>query len=244
MSAAQGRSYEDLYSRYCIPFEPELLDFNAAFGGPNPVIVEIGFGMGAATALIARANPEKNYLGLEVHRPGIGRLLWEIGRRGLSNIRIIEHDAVEVMEKMIPPASLEGIHLFFPDPWPKKRHHKRRLIRRPFTDTLAEKLRPGGYLYMVTDWEDYALRALSELSATGTLENPSGGFAPPRGWRPETKFERKGLDKGHEVRELYFIRGSHTPPDPAEGSAEGPAGAGSPAVLPLPGGRARAEDEA
>lgn len=170
------------------------------------MIVEIGFGMGAATALIAQANPERNYLGLEVHRPGIGRLLWEIERRGLSNIRIIEHDAVEVMEGMIAPASLEGIHLFFPDPWPKKRHHKRRLIRRPFTDTLAERLRPGGYLYMVTDWEDYALWALSELSAAGSLENPYGGFAPPRDWRPETEFERKGLDKRHEVRELYFVR--------------------------------------
>jgi tRNA (guanine-N7-)-methyltransferase len=206
MSAAQSRSYEELYHRYCIPFSPAHFDFRESFGGANPLIVEIGFGMGAATALIARANPEKNYLGLEVHRPGIGRLLWEIERQGLSNIRIIEHDAVEVMERMIPPASVEGIHLFFPDPWPKKRHHKRRLIRRPFTDTLAEKLKPGGYLYMVTDWEDYALWALSELSAAGALENPYGGFAPPRDWRPETKFERKGLDKRHEVRELYFVR--------------------------------------
>jgi tRNA (guanine-N7-)-methyltransferase len=180
------------------------MDYAAVFGNGAPVIAEIGFGMGTATAIIAADNPEKNYLGIEVHRPGIGRLLWEIEQRSLSNIRIIEHDAVEVFEKMIPPLSLEGIHLFFPDPWPKTRHHKRRLVQRPFTHTLAARLKPNGYLYMVTDWEDYALSALDELAATNPLVNTCGGFAESREWRPRTSFERKGLAKAHQVRELFF----------------------------------------
>ncbi|MDR0624727.1 MAG: tRNA (guanosine(46)-N7)-methyltransferase TrmB [Treponema sp.] len=206
MSGAQRRSRETLAPVYCLPFEPRLLNTRAVFGNDRPLIVEIGFGMGTATALIAENNPEKNYLGLEVHRPGVGRLLWEIGNRGLENIRVIEHDAVETLETMIPPASVEGFHIFFPDPWPKKRHHKRRLITRPFTGVLAEKLRPGGYVYMVTDWEDYADWALAELSATPGLSNPHGGFAPPQDWRPKTKFEEKGLAKDHRVRELFFIK--------------------------------------
>jgi tRNA (guanine-N7-)-methyltransferase len=182
------------------------MNFAPIFGNDNPVIVEIGFGMGLATALIAGENPAQNYIGIEVHRPGIGRLLWEIGQRSLSNIRIIEHDAAEVFEKMIPPRSLEGIHLFFPDPWPKKRHHKRRLIKRPFTAVLAAGLKPGGYLYMVTDWEDYAAWALAELGATDGLVNVCDGFAPPQNWRPRTAFEKKGLAKNHQVKELFFYK--------------------------------------
>ena len=177
----------------------------AVFGNGNPVIAEIGFGMGTATAVIAGENPANNYLGIEVHRPGVGRLLWEIEQRSLANIRIVEYDAAQVFEKMIPPRSLEGIHLFFPDPWPKKRHHKRRLIQRPFTETLAARLKPRGYVYMVTDWEDYAQWALIELAATNGLVNTCGGFAEPRAWRPHTKFEQKGLAKAHQVRELFFI---------------------------------------
>jgi tRNA (guanine-N7-)-methyltransferase len=214
MSDAQKRSYETLSSRFCIPFADaggELLAYRLSFGNENPVTVEIGFGMGIATAMIAEANPAMNYLGLEVHRPGIGRLLWEIENRNLSNIRIIEHDAVEVLQKMIPNHSVTAFHIFFPDPWPKKRHHKRRLITRPFTDLLAEKMKPGAYLYMVTDWEDYGNWALAELSATPGLANPygggvQGGFAPHQEWRPITKFERKGIEKNHEVREIYFVK--------------------------------------
>jgi tRNA (guanine-N7-)-methyltransferase len=205
MSPAQRRSYETLAPAFCIPFESLPGDFQKIFGNDNPLTVEIGFGMGIATARIAEKNPHKNYLGVEVHRPGIGRLLWEIEQRGLKNIRIIEHDAVEVLDK-IPPASAEGFHIFFPDPWPKKRHHKRRLITRPFTDTLADKLRTGGYVYMVTDWEHYGDWALAELSATPGLANPHQGFAPPQDWRPRTKFEEKGLAKNHRVRELYFVK--------------------------------------
>jgi tRNA (guanine-N7-)-methyltransferase len=217
MSHAQRRSYEELFPRYGVSLSAGegpavvfsgLLEYTELFGNDKPLTIEIGFGMGIATARIAEEHPENNYLGIEVHRPGIGRLLWEIEKRGLENIRIIEHDAVSVLEKHIPDGSAAAFHVFFPDPWPKKRHHKRRLMTRPFTDLLAQKLRAGGYVYMVTDWVEYGEWALGELSATPGLGNPyagfAGGFAPRQSWRPETKFERKGLDKRHELRELYF----------------------------------------
>jgi tRNA (guanine-N7-)-methyltransferase len=203
-TAAQQRAYDALAGLLLLPFENKELDYAAVFGNSNPVVAEIGFGMGIATSIIAKNHPGINYLGIEVHRPGIGKLLWEIEQNSLANIRIIEYDAVEVFENMIPPGSLEGIHLFFPDPWPKKRHHKRRLVKRPFTDTLAAKLKPSGYLYMVTDWEDYALWALDELEATKELCNTAEHFAPPKSWRPQTRFEAKGLAKNHQVKELFF----------------------------------------
>lgn len=204
MSEAQRRAYETLLPRYGIPYNPAPLDYEALFGTARPPIIEIGFGMGCATAQIAQDNPGVHYLGIEVHRPGIGRLLWEIERRHLGNLRIIEADAVEVLETMIPDGSVQGFHLFFPDPWPKKRHHKRRLMTRPFTNLLARTLCPGGYIYMVTDWAGYGEWALGELAATPKLENPYSGFAQPRLWRPQTAFERKGLDKAHEVYEIVF----------------------------------------
>ncbi|MDR2518551.1 MAG: tRNA (guanosine(46)-N7)-methyltransferase TrmB [Spirochaetaceae bacterium] len=198
MSPAQRRSYDALFPRYGIAFDPQQpvsLD---------PLVIEIGFGMGAATAEIALSNPAVNYLGIEVYRCGIGRLLWEIERMGLENIRIIEHDGVEVLETMIADRSVEGFHLFFPDPWPKKRHRKRRLVSRPFTDTLAAKLKAGGYLYMVTDWEDYAQSALRELSAAPGLANAYDDFAPPQAWRPCTAFEQKARAQNRPVWELFF----------------------------------------
>ncbi|MDR1400301.1 MAG: tRNA (guanosine(46)-N7)-methyltransferase TrmB [Treponema sp.] len=207
MSDAQRRSYETLFSCYGVPFEASVLDYTSVFGRRNPLIIEIGFGMGIATAMIAEANPDVNYLGIEVHRPGIGKLLWEIERRNLSNVRIIEHDAVEALECMIPVASVAGFHIFFPDPWPKKRHHKRRLITRAFAGLLVSRLIPGGYLYMVTDWAEYGAWALAELSATEGLVNVYDGFAIPQSWRPETRFERKGIEKQHSVWELYFKQG-------------------------------------
>jgi tRNA (guanine-N7-)-methyltransferase len=206
MSDAQRRSYETLGSRYCIPFQKETIKPTSVFENENPVVVEIGFGMGVATAALAEANPHINYLGLEVHRPGVGRLLWEIERRKLQNIRIVEHDAVEVLQSMIGDGSVRGFHIFFPDPWPKKRHHKRRLIQRPFTDTLAEKLENSGYLYLATDWEEYGTWALEVLSQTPNLKNPYGGFAPRQSWRPYTKFEQKGLQQERQVWELYFVK--------------------------------------
>ncbi|MDR0322302.1 MAG: tRNA (guanosine(46)-N7)-methyltransferase TrmB [Treponema sp.] len=204
-TTAQRKAYDSLSFQFLIPVCEEKLDFSKIFNNTN-ITMEIGFGSGLATAEIAQANQDKNYLGIEVHRPGIGRLLWEIEKRSLSNIKIIEYDAVHVAQKMIPTGSLDAIHLFFPDPWQKKRHRKRRLVKRPFTETLADCLKPGGYLYMVTDWEDYALAALEELSATASLKNSFDGFAPPQPWRPGTRFEQKGLAKSHVIRELYFTK--------------------------------------
>jgi tRNA (guanine-N7-)-methyltransferase len=206
MSDAQRRSYEKLFPLYCIPYEKRILDLRALFGNDHPVVVEIGFGMGSATAQLADQNRNINYIGIEVHRPGVGKLLWEIEQRGLENIRIIEHDAVEVLQDMLGVESVDAFHVFFPDPWPKKRHHKRRLIKRPFTDLLVTRMKRGAYFYMATDWADYGTWALAELSATPGLENPYPGFAPRQEWRPLTKFEKKGLDKAHEVSEIYMVR--------------------------------------
>ena len=206
-TTAQKKAYDSLSGNFLLPFCEEKLDFSRIFAnGSENITMEIGFGSGFATAAIAQANPDKNYLGIEVHRSGIGRLLWEIEKRSLVNIKIIEYDAAAVAEKMIAQNSLDAVHVFFPDPWPKKRHHKRRLIQRPFTQILAGCLKPGGYLYMATDWEDYALAALEELAATETLRNAYEGFASPQLWRPKTRFEEKGLAQEHEIREIYFLK--------------------------------------
>jgi len=206
MSVAQKRSYDTLFHRYSIPFEKKIIKYENYFKNSNSITIEIGFGMGIATAQIAEDNPDKNYLGIEVHKPGIGRLLWEIENRKLENIYIIEHDAVEVLEDMICDNSITAFHIFFPDPWHKKRHHKRRLITRPFTNTLSAKLIDKGYIYIVTDWNDYGNWALEELSATSNLVNTYNGFAPSQSWRPETKFEKKGIVKQHNVYELFFTK--------------------------------------
>jgi tRNA (guanine-N7-)-methyltransferase len=203
---AQKKAYQELSEKYLIPYKEEYLNFKDVFNNSENVILEIGFGSGFATARIAEANPEKNYLGVEVHKPGIGRLLREIENQKISNIRIIEYDVIDVVQKMIPESSLSAIHIFFPDPWPKKRHRKRRLIQRPFTDFLGNCLKPNGYLYMVTDWEDYAFHAVEELNSTPLLKNTCENFAPPQEWRPKTRFEEKGLAKEHVIRELMFIR--------------------------------------
>ncbi len=206
MTPTQQKDYQELSDRWCIPYGDGQLNYAQIFNNTNPVTVEIGFGMGKATAIIAADNPDKNYLGLEVHRPGVGKLLGEIRRRNLENIYIVEHDALEVLEKMIPDGSVSGFHIFFPDPWPKKKHHKRRLVQRPNTDLITKKLVPGGYLYMATDWEPYAEFALEQLEQTPGLKNKYQGFAPHQEWRPETRFEEKGLDKNHVIRELFFLR--------------------------------------
>ena len=205
MSDAQKRSYSNLAPRFCVLPEDEC-NYEKLFGNSNPVIIEIGFGSGLATAIIAEENPGINYLGIEVYRPGIGRLLWEIEKRSLENIRIIEGDAAEVLD-CLPSEAAGGFHIFFPDPWPKKRHHKRRLITRSFTEKIVKCLKPGAYVYMVTDWIDYADWALIQLSATGGLINRNEGFAAPQSWRPKTRFETKGLSQNHEIRELFFIKG-------------------------------------
>ncbi|MCL2271209.1 MAG: tRNA (guanosine(46)-N7)-methyltransferase TrmB [Treponema sp.] len=205
-TTAQKKAYELFSDGFLIPFSQDFIDFEKIFYNKNDITLEIGFGSGTATAEIAQANQNKNYLGIEVHRPGIGRLLWEIEKRKLSNIRIIEHDAADVIEKMIPQGSLEAVHVFFPDPWPKKKHRKRRLIQKPFTEMLSDLLKENGYFYMVTDWEDYALHALDELKNSRGLKNAYKDFAEKRTWRPKTKFEEKGLAKDYTIRELFFLR--------------------------------------
>lgn len=206
MTPTQQKDYEELSGCWCIPFQEGHLNYTQIFNNTNPVVIEIGFGMGKATALIAAANPTINYLGIEVHRPGVGKLLGEIRRRNLENVYIIQHDALEVLEKMIPDSSVSGFHIFFPDPWQKKKHHKRRLVQRPHTELMTKKLMKGGYLYMATDWEPYADFALEQLEQTPSLVNKFQGFAPHQEWRPETRFEEKGLDKNHIIRELFFLR--------------------------------------
>jgi len=206
VSSAQGRHHEQDMPRWGIPYAAELLDLDRVFGRPAAKILEIGFGMGETTALIAAAHPENDYLGIEVHTPGVGSLLKEIGERGLTNLRIIQHDAVPVLRDMIPAAALSGVHIFFPDPWPKKRQQKRRLIQPPLVHLLASRLMPGGALHCATDWEEYAQQMLEVLSAEPLLENTSDAYAPRPDYRPQTKFESRGLRLGHGVWDVIFRR--------------------------------------
>jgi tRNA (guanine-N7-)-methyltransferase len=203
---AQRRARESLLPRFGIPFSREPIDLDDVFARAAPKILEIGFGMGETTADIAARHPDNDYLGVEVHSPGVGALLKRIDGLGLTNVRIIQHDAVEVLEHMIGPASLAGAHLFFPDPWPKKRHHKRRLIQPPFVSLLASRLKPGGIVHAATDWEDYANQMLEALSAEPLLVNAAAGFAQRPDWRPRTKFEGRGLKLGHKVWDVVFRR--------------------------------------
>jgi len=206
MGSGQVRALAELAPRYVLPFAATCADFAAAFGRSAPHIVEIGFGMGDATAQIALARPEIDFIGIEVHPPGVGALLQRIEERGLANLRIVQHDAVEVLQQMVAPASLAGVHVFFPDPWHKKRHHKRRLIQPPFVALLASRLAPGGYLHCATDWQPYAEQMLQVLSADAALRNRFDGYAPRPDYRPLTKFEHRGLKLGHGVWDLVFER--------------------------------------
>lgn len=206
VTGAQQRARESLLPRFGIPYSPAPLDLDRVFGRAAPRILEIGFGMGETTTLIAAQHPEHDYLGVEVHSPGVGGLLKRVAELGLTNVRVIQHDATEVIESMIPPASLDGVHVFFPDPWPKKRHHKRRLIQPPFVALLASRMKRGAYVHAATDWEDYAQQILEVLSAEQLLVNTADGFAPRPEWRPQTKFEARGLRLGHRVWDVVFRR--------------------------------------
>jgi len=206
MTEAQTRACEELLPRFGIPYSPATLDLDAAFGRVAPKILEIGFGMGETTAAIAQAHPDNDYLAIEVHLPGVGSLLQRVRDLALANVRIIRHDAVEVLEHMIAPSSLDGVHIFFPDPWPKKRHHKRRLVQPPLVHLLATRMKPGAYLHLATDWEDYAQQMLLVLSEEPLLANTSADFAARPEHRPLTKFERRGQRLGHGVRDLIFRR--------------------------------------
>jgi tRNA (guanine-N7-)-methyltransferase len=215
VSAAQTRYHEEGMPRWGIPYRAAVVDLAAAFGHPagdmRPKILEIGCGMGETTATIAAAHPENDYLGIEVHTPGVGSLMKEIATRELANLRVIQHDAVEVVRDMIAPGSLAGIHVFFPDPWPKKRHHKRRLIQPPFVALLASRLAVGGYFHCATDWEEYAQQMLGVLSGEPLLQNTATGFAPRPDYRPQTKFEARGLRLGHGVWDVVFRRRESPP---------------------------------
>jgi tRNA (guanine-N7-)-methyltransferase len=206
MSTAQKRAYEGLLARYAIPYAERHLDLTEVFGRSAPTVVEIGFGMGETLAAIAQASPQTNYVGIEVHSPGVGSLLKQIDALGLTNVRIVQHDAVEVVQTMLPPDSLAGIHVFFPDPWPKKRHHKRRLIQPDFVRLLASRLAPAGLLHVATDWEDYAGHMLAVLSEESLLRNTAPGFVLRPASRPLTKFERRARQLGHGVWDLVFQR--------------------------------------
>lgn len=206
MGSGQEKALAELGPRFVLPWKNQGLDLEAAFSRAADPIVEIGFGMGQATAEIAAQRPEDNFLGIEVHTPGVGALLKAIGERGLTNLRIIQHDAVEVLRDGIAPRSLAGIHIYFPDPWHKKRHHKRRLIQPDFVHLLAERLRPGGYIHLATDWENYAEQMLAVLSAEPLLQNTAEGYAPRPAFRPLTKFEARGIRLGHGVWDLLFTR--------------------------------------
>ena len=208
MSPAQHHAYDTLMPRYGIAYGAALLDYSGAFGRRAPVILEIGCGMGETTAQIAAALPHNNFLGIEVHAPGVGALLKLIEQQQLTNLRVIRHDAVEVVEHMVAPNSLAGVHLFFPDPWPKARHHKRRIVQPPFVNLLASRIAPGGYLHCATDWEAYAQQMLEVLSCEPLLVNRAEQFAPRPAHRPITKFEQRGLKLGHAVRDLLFYKSS------------------------------------
>lgn len=202
---SQRSTRDRLLPMWGIPYATEPLDFKRIFGREGPIILEIGFGMGETTAEIAQNNPQWNMLGLEVYRPGVGALLNKIEQRGLTNIRVIEHDAVEVLANMIPDGRLDGVHIYFPDPWPKKRHHKRRLIQPPFLSQLVKKLKSGAYLHMATDWPEYATQMLDVCTQESTLENRAKeGFSPRPDWRPLTKFEARGIRLGNPVADLIF----------------------------------------
>jgi tRNA (guanine-N7-)-methyltransferase len=206
MGTGQIRALETLGPRFVLPYSAQPLDATAAFGREAPLVLEIGFGMGQATAEIARGLPDTDFLGVEVHTPGVGALLKLIDEQQLSNLRIVQHDAVEVLEHMIAPDSLAGVHVFFPDPWHKKKHNKRRLIQGPFVAKLVSRIAPGGYLHCATDWQPYAEQMLEVLSAEPGLRNTADGYAPKPAYRPLTKFENRGLKLGHGVWDLVFTK--------------------------------------
>jgi len=206
MTDAQRQAIEEFGSEDILPYDSHPLNLSGLFPLPQPLVMEIGFGMGQATWQIAMDRKDFNYLGVEVHGPGVGRLIMEIRGNKLENLKIIQHDAVEVLANMIPEDSLAGLHVFYPDPWPKKRHHKRRLMRHPIVDLMISRLKTGGYLYFVTDIEEYARSTLELLSSCAGIANKFEGFAPRIEWRPETKFEARAKKASRQAFELYFLK--------------------------------------
>lgn len=206
ITPSQKEALDKLMPLWSIPYRASTLDYEKAFGRAAPTVLEIGFGMGETTQKIAAARPDENFLGIEVFNAGVGALLKRIDEAGPTNIRIIQHDAVEVARDMLPADSLAGVHIYFPDPWPKSRHHKRRLIQPAFIALLASRIKPGGYIHCATDWENYAAQMLEVLSNEPLLQNTADGYAPRPDFRPQTKFETRGLRLGHGVWDLIFTR--------------------------------------
>jgi tRNA (guanine-N7-)-methyltransferase len=208
VTSAQARALAELWPRFGVETPEGQLDLQALFGRDAPRICEVGFGDGQALAELALRQPGNDFIGIEVHEPGIGHLLLNIERHGLNNVRIIRHDATDVLESWLPTGSLDRVHVFFPDPWPKKRHHKRRLIQPDLIGSLARAIKPGGILHMATDWEPYAEQMRDVADASAQFDNLSGAgcYSEDRADRPETKFERRGLRLGHEVRDLLYRR--------------------------------------
>ena len=204
MTSAQQRDYNELSKIWCIPFSENKINPVELFGNENPVIIEIGFGMGDATVQIAEEHPDINYIGIEVHRPGVGKVLGEIKNRGLKNLYVIEYDALDVLEKLIPDNSVDGFHISVAIPWQTTNDHQRGLVQPPRTNLFEQKLCKGGYIYFVTDWQEYADFALEELTLTEGLKNKYADFAEPQSWRPKTKFERKGINADRVINELFF----------------------------------------
>jgi tRNA (guanine-N7-)-methyltransferase len=204
-TAGQKLALESHWETYCLAPQ-NAIDFNQIFGRQAPLIVEIGFGNGSSLADMAAANPHINYLGLEVHKPGVGHLMMLLAEKDIKNVRIYHHDAIEILEQKIPDHSLAGVHLFFPDPWQKRRHHKRRIVRPSFVELLTKKLMPGGYFHAATDWQHYAKDMLEILSTGSGLCNnsPDNTYCPRPDYRPLTKFENRGLALGHGVWDLIF----------------------------------------
>lgn len=205
MTPKQKKALEgELFERWCLPYHAEQINYDKIFERSAPTILEIGFGMGETTAKIALNSPDKNFIGVEVFSGGVGALLNRIDEQDISNIRIIQHDAVDVVNNMLAPDSLEGVHIYFPDPWPKKRHHKRRLVQSSFIKQLISRLKPGGYIHCATDWEDYAMQMFEVLSGEDLLQNRFDEFAPKPDYRPLTKFENRGIKLGYGVWDLIF----------------------------------------
>jgi tRNA (guanine-N7-)-methyltransferase len=205
MTSFQKKNYENSYLDFCIPYQEKYLDFRSLFRkNGDKIIIEIGSGMGEATVEIAKNNINNNYIAIEVYKAGVGKLISELIKNNLDNVKIIEYDAIKVIDSMIPESSIDGVHIFFPDPWPKKRHNKRRLLKEKFLEALASKLKTGGYIYVATDWEDYANEIIDNMSRIKNLKNKFNGFASDIHWRPSTKFEKKGISKAHKIYEIFF----------------------------------------
>tara|TARA_R110002049_G_scaffold153200_8_gene317450 strand:+ start:635 stop:1351 length:717 start_codon:yes stop_codon:yes gene_type:complete len=210
MTVGQQRALDEMMPRIGLPYRPQPVDLDALFGRDAPKVLEVGFGMGETTARIAAGQPQTDFVAIEVHGPGVGNLCKLARDDGLDNLRIVQHDAIEVLQDMIRPGALAGVHVYFPDPWHKKRHHKRRIIQSEFVALVASRLAPGGYLHCATDWNEYAEWMLEVLSTEPLLENTAEGFAPRPEWRPVTKFENRGLNLGHGVWDLLFRRRAST----------------------------------